>query len=155
MSTAATLRGLLWLSVVSVFCISAGCSSPSQAQSSSSSGSLVQAQQSGAWNVAVTNLPLDSAGNVRTSAVASSSQFTYETVLAYVCPPINLQPPPPNGVDLCVTGKYGSGGTFVLVRDVLTNLAGQGFELFSVTPVSLTGGFPEVQLVYTLRKPAS
>ena len=71
---------------------------------------------------------------------AATTQYTYETVMAVPCASFSYTP------DLCVLGKFG--GSFSspqFARDVLNSLSSQGWEVFSVTPLS-GGGQQTVEL---------
>ena len=78
--------------------------------------------------------------NTPEQSTAATTQYNYETVMAIPCASLSYTP------DLCVLGKFG--GSFSspqFARDVLNSLSSQGWEVFSVTPLS-GGGQQTVEL---------
>lgn len=68
--------------------------------------------------------------------------YEFETVLANQCSPPD---------DLCAAGRFRGP-----VRDVLTTLSGQGWEVFAVSPVGdLPPGGGNNKVLFALRRPVS
>ena len=91
--------------------------------------------------VEVSNLPLDTNGNVRTSVSPDATQYQFQSIVALQCSTAN-------GFDFC------SGTENTPIEQTLTTLSSQGYELFSVAPIS-SGTLFYGAMAYTLRAPVT
>jgi len=91
--------------------------------------------------VDVGNLPLDTNGNMRTSVAPDATQYQFQSIVATQCSTAN-------GFDFC------TGPENTPIEQTLSTLSSQGYELFSVTPIS-SGSLFYGAMAYTLRAPVA
>jgi hypothetical protein len=92
--------------------------------------------------VSVTNTPLPVMGTV--SVAPDTTQYQYASIVAISCVPTQNGP-----WDFCL---YTENGATTPMEQVLTTYSSQGYELFSITGVSVN---VQPEVLYTLRAPVA